>query len=119
MPLRMDGATSTNEKVVAGSPISVGKAAKMGGDDTEGGMKTFLPTPPPPKNGDFVDIFCRGTNNLMKQVVLPSFREKVEMKPAGTAGKDLLSKLSAPPEYPGVASMRYAQDPESEHISLC
>ena len=31
-----------------------------------------LPPAPPPKDGDFVDIFCRGTNSLMKQLVVRS-----------------------------------------------
>jgi hypothetical protein len=36
-----------------------------------------LPDPPPVKDGDYIDMFCRGANALMKQSVLKSFRDKV------------------------------------------
>lgn len=55
---------------------------------------------PAPKEGDYLDQFCRGTNNLMKQLVLPSVRERVELQRAGTADKDIMSRLLAKPEYP-------------------
>ena len=88
----------------------------------------LFPKPPPPKEGDYVDIFCRGTNALMKSLVLQKFRDKVdmtslyftphpyfcvqrfpiifllhqvEMQPAGSAGPEILDKLMAPPEFPG------------------
>ena len=65
--------------------------------------KILLPTPLPSSKGDYVDIFCRGTNALMKKMVLESFREKVDMKPAGTAGPEILDKLLAAPEFPGMS----------------
>lgn len=39
----------------------------------------------------------------MKKAVLQSFRDKVEMKPAGSAGPELIDKLLAPPEFPGMS----------------
>jgi len=63
----------------------------------------LFPDPPPPKDGDYVDSFCRGTNALMKTLVLKSFRDKVAMQPAGSAGPQLLDRLLAPPEYPGMS----------------
>lgn len=63
----------------------------------------LLPPAPPPKEGDYVDILCRGTNSLMKKLVLKSFRDKVEMQPAGSAGPEILDRLLAPPEYPGMS----------------
>jgi hypothetical protein len=59
--------------------------------------------PPPPRDGDYVDIFCRGTNMLMKQAVLPSFRRRVELQPAGTAGPEVMDRLLAAPEFPGMS----------------
>ncbi len=61
------------------------------------------PPPPPPKDGDYVDMFCRGTNALMKQAVLPSFRSRVELQPAGTAGPAVMDRLLAAPEFPGMS----------------
>eukprot|EP00277_Geminigera_cryophila_P012907 CAMPEP_0179443326 /NCGR_PEP_ID=MMETSP0799-20121207/26760_1 /TAXON_ID=46947 /ORGANISM="Geminigera cryophila, Strain CCMP2564" /LENGTH=299 /DNA_ID=CAMNT_0021229233 /DNA_START=33 /DNA_END=932 /DNA_ORIENTATION=+ len=68
-----------------------------------GATASLLPQATPPKEGDYVDIFCRGTNSLMKQLVLKSFRDKVEMQPAGSAGPEVLDRLLAPPEYPGMS----------------
>jgi len=48
-------------------------------------------------------MFCRGTNDLMKKAVVQSFRDKVEMKPAGTAGPELIDRLLAAPEFPGMS----------------
>eukprot|EP00930_Biecheleria_cincta_P001315 TRINITY_DN102449_c0_g1_i1.p1 TRINITY_DN102449_c0_g1~~TRINITY_DN102449_c0_g1_i1.p1 ORF type:complete len:348 (+),score=39.74 TRINITY_DN102449_c0_g1_i1:52-1044(+) len=59
--------------------------------------------PPRPKEGDYVDIFCRSTNAFFRQLVIPQVREKVELKPAGTAGPEVLDKLTAAPEYPGIS----------------
>ena len=67
------------------------------------GKQPLLPVPPPPKKGDYIDIFCRGTNALMKSAVLPSFRSKVEVKPAGSAGERVVDRLLAAPEFPGMS----------------
>lgn len=39
----------------------------------------------------------------MKKAVVQSFRDKVEMKPAGTAGPELIDRLLAAPEFPGMS----------------
>lgn len=65
--------------------------------------KKFPFDAPPPKDGDYIDMFCRGTNDLMKKAVVQSFRDKVEMKPAGTAGPELIDRLLAAPEFPGMS----------------
>jgi hypothetical protein len=65
--------------------------------------KKFPFDAPPPKDGDYIDMFCRGTNDLMKKTVVQSFRDKVEMKPAGTAGPELIDRLLAAPEFPGMS----------------
>ena len=69
----------------------------------EQGKQPLLPVPPPPRKGDYIDIFCRGTNALMKSAVLPSLRSKVEMKPAGSAGEGVVDRLLAAPEFPGMS----------------
>eukprot|EP00929_Paragymnodinium_shiwhaense_P015015 TRINITY_DN123011_c0_g1_i1.p1 TRINITY_DN123011_c0_g1~~TRINITY_DN123011_c0_g1_i1.p1 ORF type:complete len:337 (-),score=59.80 TRINITY_DN123011_c0_g1_i1:384-1394(-) len=60
-------------------------------------------TPPPPKDGDYIDILCRGTNAFFEQLVIPQIREKVRLKPAGTAGSGIVDKLTAAPESPGIS----------------
>jgi len=49
-----------------------------------------------------VDNFCQGTNSFWKKLVIAPVREYVEIQPAGTANSDILSKLTAPPEIPGI-----------------
>mmetsp|Transcript_17560 Transcript_17560/g.24759 ORF Transcript_17560/g.24759 Transcript_17560/m.24759 type:complete len:249 (-) Transcript_17560:193-939(-) len=55
------------------------------------------------KNADLITAFCNNTNNFWKQFVFSPVLEYVEMQPAGTAGKDPLSKLTAAPEIPGIS----------------
>eukprot|EP00931_Biecheleriopsis_adriatica_P073318 TRINITY_DN47626_c0_g1_i1.p1 TRINITY_DN47626_c0_g1~~TRINITY_DN47626_c0_g1_i1.p1 ORF type:complete len:350 (-),score=68.77 TRINITY_DN47626_c0_g1_i1:421-1470(-) len=59
--------------------------------------------PPPPRDGDYLDMFCRGANGLFEQLVLPQIRERVQLQRAGTAPKDALGKLTAAPEVPGIS----------------
>ncbi|CAE8584894.1 unnamed protein product [Polarella glacialis] len=71
-------------------------------------MRTAQPTPdsfdpPPPRQGDYTDMFCRGTNAFFGQLVIPQIRELVKLQPAGTAGSNLLDKLTAAPETPGIS----------------
>lgn len=61
------------------------------------------------KTGDFfkdneqaINNFCIGTNEFWKSLVIQPVRDYVEIQPAGTAGSDILSKLTAPPEVPGI-----------------
>jgi hypothetical protein len=55
------------------------------------------------KNGDdFINDFCQGTNAFWKNLVIQPVRDYVQMQPAGTASRDALSKLIAPPEVPGI-----------------
>lgn len=51
---------------------------------------------------DFVNDFCQGTNEFWKQLVIQPVKDYVEIQPAGTAGRDPLSKLTAAPEVPGI-----------------
>ncbi|KAL3936325.1 MAG: hypothetical protein SGBAC_008340 [Bacillariaceae sp.] len=51
---------------------------------------------------DFVNDFCQGTNEFWKQLVIQPVKDYVEIQPAGTSGRDPLSKLTAAPEVPGI-----------------
>eukprot|EP00980_Cylindrotheca_fusiformis_P024987 scaffold12860_cov82-Cylindrotheca_fusiformis.AAC.1 len=51
---------------------------------------------------DLVNDFCVTTNEFCKGLVIPPVTDYVQMQPAGTAEKDPLSKLIAPPELPGI-----------------
>jgi hypothetical protein len=51
---------------------------------------------------DLLNDFCRGTNTFWEQLVIQPVRDFVQIQPAGTAKSDLLSKLTAPPEVPGI-----------------
>jgi len=68
-----------------------------------GKSKSEYSYPPPPREGDYIDRFCRATNAAFEQLVLPPIREKVQVQPAGTAGSDILDKLTAAPEVPGIS----------------
>lgn len=54
------------------------------------------------ENEEAINDFCIGTNEFWKKLVIKPVREYVEIQPAGTAGSDVLSKLTAPPEIPGI-----------------
>jgi hypothetical protein len=54
------------------------------------------------ENEKLINDFCVGTNEFWKTLVIPPVREYVEIQPAGTAGSDILSKLTSPPEIPGI-----------------
>jgi len=54
------------------------------------------------KNEKLISDFCIGTNEFWKQLVIPPVRNYVEIQPSGTAKNDILSKLIAPPEVPGI-----------------
>lgn len=51
---------------------------------------------------DLITDLCILINTVMKKTVIEPVREYVEIQPAGTAGKDIMSKLTAPPEVPGI-----------------
>uniref|UniRef100_A0A7S1FLV1 Uncharacterized protein n=1 Tax=Corethron hystrix TaxID=216773 RepID=A0A7S1FLV1_9STRA len=53
-------------------------------------------------NSENISAFCKGTNNFWKKLVISPVRNYVEVRPAGTADKDIFSKLIAPPEVPGL-----------------
>lgn len=55
------------------------------------------------ENEDRIDKFCRGTNEFWKGLVIEPVRNYVEVKPAGSSESDILSKLTAPPEVPGIS----------------
>jgi hypothetical protein len=54
------------------------------------------------ENEDAINDFCQGTNNFWKQLVIEPVRNYVQIQPAGTSKRDILSKLVAPPEVPGI-----------------
>ena len=39
-------------------------------------------TPPPPRDGDYVDIFCRGVNGLMEQSVVGPIKAVAQVRDA-------------------------------------
>ena len=50
-----------------------------------------------------ISDFCQGTNEFWKRLVIRPVRDYVEVQPAGTtAPSNVLSKLTAPPELPGL-----------------
>jgi len=53
-------------------------------------------------NAEPINDFCKGTNEFWKNLVIEPVRNYVEIQPAGTAESDVLSKLTAPPEVPGI-----------------
>jgi hypothetical protein len=53
-------------------------------------------------NEKIINDFCIGTNEFWKNLVIEPVRNYVEIKPAGTSGSDIFSKLTAPPEVPGI-----------------
>lgn len=50
-----------------------------------------------------VNDFCQSTNNFWANLVIPPVRDYVQVRPAGSAKSDILSKLTAPPEVPGIS----------------
>eukprot|EP00568_Trieres_chinensis_P011478 CAMPEP_0183312218 /NCGR_PEP_ID=MMETSP0160_2-20130417/40732_1 /TAXON_ID=2839 ORGANISM="Odontella Sinensis, Strain Grunow 1884" /NCGR_SAMPLE_ID=MMETSP0160_2 /ASSEMBLY_ACC=CAM_ASM_000250 /LENGTH=332 /DNA_ID=CAMNT_0025477023 /DNA_START=25 /DNA_END=1023 /DNA_ORIENTATION=+ len=53
-------------------------------------------------SGDAINDFCMGTNEFWRRLVIKPVRDYVEIQPGGTARPDVLSKLIAPPEVPGI-----------------
>jgi hypothetical protein len=53
-------------------------------------------------NEKAINDFCIGTNEFWKSLVIKPVRDYVEIRPAGTSGSDIVSKLIAPPEVPGI-----------------
>lgn len=51
----------------------------------------------------FISDFCQGTNEFWKKLIISPVKNYVEIRPAGSAGLDPFSKLTAPPEIPGIA----------------
>lgn len=68
--------------------------------------------PPPCKQNDYVDRFCRFTNASFERVTMQWVKEKVTLRSASTVSRDLaeaglfseaaLKVLTTPPESPGV-----------------
>jgi hypothetical protein len=54
-------------------------------------------------NEAFISDFCQGTNEFWKELIIPPVKNYVEIRPAGSAGLDAFSKLTAPPEIPGIS----------------
>eukprot|EP00957_Ditylum_brightwellii_P169620 12911144-Ditylum_brightwellii.AAC.1 len=55
-----------------------------------------------PEQETLISDFCIGTNTFWKNLVIKPVKDYVEIRPAGTAGPNLLEKLIAPPEVPGI-----------------
>ena len=54
---------------------------------------------------DFISDFCKGTNEFWKSLVIEPVKRYVDVQPAEsvvTATSDALTKLTAPPETPGI-----------------
>ena len=51
---------------------------------------------------DLVSDFCIATNEFFKGLVIQPVKDYVQIQPAGTSKSDILSKLTAPPEIPGI-----------------
>lgn len=49
-----------------------------------------------------VSDFCKGTNAFWSSLVIAPVAEYVKMRPAGSAGSDFFSVITAPPEKPGI-----------------
>ena len=54
------------------------------------------------KNEKLISDFCIGTNAFWKSLVIEPVRNYVEIRPGGTSDSDVISKLTAPPEVPGI-----------------
>jgi hypothetical protein len=53
-------------------------------------------------NEQAINDFCVGTNEFWKRLVIKPVRDYVQIQPAGTSQSDILSKLTAAPELPGI-----------------
>jgi len=49
-----------------------------------------------------INDFCQSTNNFWAQLVIPPIKTYVQTRPAFSAKSDPISKLTAPPEIPGI-----------------
>ncbi|KAL1521577.1 hypothetical protein AB1Y20_021236 [Prymnesium parvum] len=70
------------------------------------GSPADWPPLPPPKQGDYVDIFCRGLNAAMEKTVVPQLNAYAQVREATPQGdKDarefFWSTVQSPPELPG------------------
>lgn len=52
---------------------------------------------------ELISDFCKGTNEFWKKLVIIPVRDYVEIQPSGTSRTDVVSKLIAPPEVPGIS----------------
>jgi len=59
-------------------------------------------TAAPPKEGDYLDIFCRGANELMERSVVGPVRKSVQVREASQQG-DFWNTILSPPELPGLS----------------
>ena len=59
-------------------------------------------TPPPPRDGDYVDIFCRKCNELMEATIVAPVKDAVKLRDATPSG-DFWTTVRSPPELPGIS----------------
>jgi len=100
--------TLTKAKVKSVHPRLL-RASPEDHDDDEGVTATSAvePSSIEEKNSDMsqekiISDFCIGTNTFWRKLVIEPVRKYVEIRPGGTAPSDALSKLTAPPEVPGI-----------------
>ena len=91
--------TATVRKISSLEAVKESSSTKKEGGIKEDGklLSTFIKD-----NEDSIDEFCRGTNDFWKQFVIEPVLNYVEIQPGGTAKNDIISKLTAPPEIPGI-----------------
>jgi hypothetical protein len=53
-------------------------------------------------SSDFVDMFCRSTNDLFKSLTIPIVRNYVEILPFAKSNMTLFEKIISPPQIPGI-----------------
>jgi len=77
--------------------------ARSNNDVDEKNTELSSSSPPVTSDADrFISDFCQGTNEFWKKLVVKPVRDYVEIRPADTSKSDLLNKLVAPPELPGI-----------------
>ena len=84
--MSMAAVSGSGDEAEAGQsgPGTVAGASAKGGAGAVDGAERATGAPgengiPPPRDGDYVDMFCRGVNELMKRSVIKSVRDRVEV----------------------------------------
>jgi len=68
------------------------------------GPPAGYPLPPSPKDGDYVDVFCRGLNRAMEETVIGPVRRVAQVRSAEPQESDFFWRtVKSPPELPGLS----------------